>query len=957
MRMSYPDGFLGAENETGEGGILENKSKFADLKTMLDNSKESIKMEAMKRIINLVARGKDTSELFPAVVKNVASKNLELKKLVYVYLVRYAEEQQDLALLSISTFQRGLKDPNQLIRASALRVLSSIRVQMISPVMLLAIKEAVRDMSAYVRKVAAHAIPKLYALDPELQPQLIECIEFLLGDKRTLVLGSAVHAFEQTCPDRIDLLHRHFRALCRALADVDEWGQVVMIGLLTRYARTQFTSPGDSDQPLDPDHSLLILSARSLLQSRNCAVVMAVAQLLYYIAPTSQLSVVPRALVRLLRGPNEVQYVVLINIATICTTKTVNDVFAISKNLFEPFLKSFFVRSSDTAHIKQLKLQILTSLVTETNVQLVIRELQAYLQMNDLVGEAVEAIGRCALQVESSADSCLSCLVNLISCQREQVVCAAVVVLKRLLHTEAPFPLLKRVVRLIDAIKAPPARACVIWLICTHIDKSQTLAPDLLRQLAKSFSDESDEVKLQTLNLAVRLWSTDRERCELLVKYVMQLARYDKSYDIRDRCRLLRNCLFKDSPFPINCFETEKPAPTFHSQFSDRGEHYQLGTLSHLLNHKCTEYTPLPDFPDVAPDPTIRRSAMPLGDEIKSKIDKQAKSISDEESFSSEESSSSAEESASDEEEESSELEESEEEENAVSNEESEKQESEESSAEESSEAESSEESEASLPKLNNKKPATKVNNHIANNNVSNHTKPTKNNKNAAPKPQNDLDLLLDLNFDSVSSGFSSNYSRSLAVSGAGEYFSLISPVSANGLTVEARYSRSPSNASLDVTASGDVFIGQLKQDERRTVTIGIDFGDSNRRAIWQVKFNEQEYQAEICAPIIDQIEAIEITPDQFNVEKNRLAGMHETRRELIKPLEDFKPYQLYTFANCKQVSGLKLCYAAQTVSRKHVVLISIVADASKWELVVNCENMAFCSMLSEALQEKLASL
>lgn len=34
---------------------------------------------------------------------------LQLKKLVYVYLVRYAEEQQDLALLSISTFQRGLK--------------------------------------------------------------------------------------------------------------------------------------------------------------------------------------------------------------------------------------------------------------------------------------------------------------------------------------------------------------------------------------------------------------------------------------------------------------------------------------------------------------------------------------------------------------------------------------------------------------------------------------------------------------------------------------------------------------------------------------------------------------------------------------------------------------------------------------------------------------------------------
>lgn len=115
-------------------------SKFTDLKAMLDSNKENVKMDAMKRIISMVARGKDVSELFPQVVKNVAVKNLELKKLVYVFLVRYAEEQQDLALLSISTFQRALKDPNQLIRASALRVLSSIRVQMIAPVMMLSIK-------------------------------------------------------------------------------------------------------------------------------------------------------------------------------------------------------------------------------------------------------------------------------------------------------------------------------------------------------------------------------------------------------------------------------------------------------------------------------------------------------------------------------------------------------------------------------------------------------------------------------------------------------------------------------------------------------------------------------------------------------------------------------------------------------------------------------------------------
>jgi len=57
-----------------------------------------------------------------------------------------------------------LQDPNQLIRASALRVLSSIRIPVIVPIMMLVIKDGVADMSPYVRKAAAHAIPKLYRL-------------------------------------------------------------------------------------------------------------------------------------------------------------------------------------------------------------------------------------------------------------------------------------------------------------------------------------------------------------------------------------------------------------------------------------------------------------------------------------------------------------------------------------------------------------------------------------------------------------------------------------------------------------------------------------------------------------------------------------------------------------------------------------------------------------------------
>lgn len=363
---------------------------------------------------------------------------------MYVYLVRYAEEQQDLALLSISTFQRALKDPNQLIRASALRVLSSIRVSMIVPIVMLSIRDAASDMSPYVRKTVAHAIPKLYSLDEEQKDDLIEVIEKLLSDKTTLVVGSAVMAFEEVCPERVDLIHKNYRKLCNLLVDVDEWGQVIIINMLTRYARTQFTDPNADDQSyvpeeeankpfydetsgsenesdskvlernsektyiLDPDHRLLLRQTKPLLQSRNASVVMIVAQLYHHIAPRNEVNIVAKALIRLLRSHKEVQSVVLTNIASMSTQR---------KSIFEPFLKSFFVRTSDPTHIKLLKLEILTNLATAATISIILREFQTYISSNDkkFVAATIQAIGRCAASITEVTDTCLSGLVHLLS--------------------------------------------------------------------------------------------------------------------------------------------------------------------------------------------------------------------------------------------------------------------------------------------------------------------------------------------------------------------------------------------------------------------------------------------------------------------------------------------------------------------------------------------------------------
>jgi AP-3 complex subunit beta len=112
----------------------------------------------------MISKGRNVSKVFPDVVKNVVCPNVQVKKLVYMYIIHYSEFEQETVLLSINTFQKDLDNPNPYIRAQSLRVLSSLRLKVISQVLLLAIKKCILDPSVFVRKTAAHAILKVYGL-------------------------------------------------------------------------------------------------------------------------------------------------------------------------------------------------------------------------------------------------------------------------------------------------------------------------------------------------------------------------------------------------------------------------------------------------------------------------------------------------------------------------------------------------------------------------------------------------------------------------------------------------------------------------------------------------------------------------------------------------------------------------------------------------------------------------
>ena len=60
--------------------------------------------DAVKKVIAAVTVGKDMNPLFPDVINCMRTDNVEVKKLVYLYLINYAKSNPDLTIMAVNSF-------------------------------------------------------------------------------------------------------------------------------------------------------------------------------------------------------------------------------------------------------------------------------------------------------------------------------------------------------------------------------------------------------------------------------------------------------------------------------------------------------------------------------------------------------------------------------------------------------------------------------------------------------------------------------------------------------------------------------------------------------------------------------------------------------------------------------------------------------------------------------------
>ena len=85
------------------------RSEIAELDAELNHLKQEKRIEAVKKVIAAMTVGKDVSSLFMSVLKCVETRSLELKKLVYLYIINYAKSQPELAVLALNTFRKDAR--------------------------------------------------------------------------------------------------------------------------------------------------------------------------------------------------------------------------------------------------------------------------------------------------------------------------------------------------------------------------------------------------------------------------------------------------------------------------------------------------------------------------------------------------------------------------------------------------------------------------------------------------------------------------------------------------------------------------------------------------------------------------------------------------------------------------------------------------------------------------------
>lgn len=495
--------------------------------------------EVMRKVINYSTMGVDMSKLFTPVIMISITKDIVVKKMTNQFLVTYAKQNQDLAILAINTFEKDCRDENPTVRGMALRSLCSLRLKTVVEYVIPCLERGLVDQSAYVRRNAIMGVLKLYHIEKDRvrDSNLVTALQNLVLDSDVLVITNALLALKEITGDlpKTKALIHH---LLNRLKDFNEWCMCVVLDLVAQYHPEDETELFGIMNLLEP-----------FLRYHNTAVILATTKV--YMSFTENMpQVFQQAMIRLkqplltLMASNipEVAYCVLSHMKLLLRR---------CKETFQDEYRQFFCRYNEPTFIHHLKIQILPMLATPENFVEILNELKEYVPgtPESTSREAIRAICQLGIILEVAHIRCFETLVEFFDIDVDYIRSETMIVMQDMLrkHPDNAEEVMEHVPRILRKTEDPNGRAACLWLIGTFPDFVQD-APYIIEPLIDEIEEQKSIcVRLELLTTAVKLFFRRAPEVQaMLGRLFKALSEDDSSPDVLDRVHMYYRLLAND---------------------------------------------------------------------------------------------------------------------------------------------------------------------------------------------------------------------------------------------------------------------------------------------------------------------------------------------------------------------------------------------------------------------------
>merc|ERR1711865_136540 len=494
-------GSVGLSMSTPSYFVDHKKGEVNELWALLQNpdvqKDPQRKRDVLKRVIAYQTLGIDVSRLFPEMMLATHTNDILQKKMIYNFIVYYAENRADLAMMTVNTLQKECCDQvDPMVRGLALKHLSSLRVPNLAEYVVHPVTKCLEDVSPYVRRSAVLSVLKLFHLDPKAAEPMLPALDRMSRDRDPQVVANCIMALDEVYASTggIQVNKGLIYNLLNRMKEFNEWSQCTILDLVARY---------ETESEKEVYDIMSLLDER--LKSTNAAVVLSTTKVFLNFTMNMPkvhqhafLRVKDPLLTLMTGGGHEMAFTVLAHIKVIAERS--------ESQVFDDEYKKFYCRYNDPVYVKKAKLEVLKLIASDGTVAEIVGELKEYVT---------------AVVVVSMAD-----LMRKYPAFSEQIV--------------------EVIPACLATIEEPEARVAVLWMLGEVGDQLEE-GPYLLEPMVEQWDELKHSVRMELMVCTMKMFFKRPPECQKMLGKLLAKATADPSnVDVHDKALLYYRLLEYD---------------------------------------------------------------------------------------------------------------------------------------------------------------------------------------------------------------------------------------------------------------------------------------------------------------------------------------------------------------------------------------------------------------------------